>query len=393
MYTAVMREQPQAAQILALSPATQQQFSALFLQEFIDYIDRKETTVKSYISCLKQFALWMNEQDITQPTRDDIKEYKHYLSACELATGTQQQYLRAVKQFFKWLSAEGKYPNIADNIHGAKVRHDMHKKDALQREDVAKIAASIDRSTEQGKRLYAMYMLCVICGLRTVELSRANIEDLKTTGGITYLYVQGKGHDDKDAPVLLIAEVCQAVNDYLQSRSMRATAKSPLFVSTSNNAKPGTVKEFKKDACGHFLLDDKGKKIPEKYNSGRIAPTTISTMLKDMLKAAGYDSDRLTAHSLRHTSGTGAHKAGLDLYSVQHLMRHCDPATSEIYIHDDNHTEAEQKGRQGIYDYYFHNAEITPVLPELERELMQLSEDEQRQILAEIRQRKERQTQ
>lgn len=364
MYTAVMREQPQAAQILALSPATEQQFSALFMQEFISYIDRKETTVKSYISSLKQFALWMNEQDITQPTRDDIKEYKHYLSACELATGTQQQYLRAVKQFFKWLSAEGKYPNIADNIHGAKVRHDIHKKDALQREDVPKIAASIDRSTEQGKRLYAMYMLCVICGLRTVELSRANIEDLKTTGGITYLYVQGKGHDDKDAPVLLIPEVCQALNDYLQSRSMRATAKSPLFTSTSNRSK-----------------------------GGRIAPTTISTMLKDMLKAAGYDSDRLTAHSLRHTSGTGAHKAGLDLYSVQHLMRHCDPATSEIYIHDDNHTEAEQKGRQGIYDYYFHNADITPVLPELERELQQLSEDEQREILAQIRQRKERQTQ
>ena len=364
MYTAVMREQQQPAQILALSPATQQQFSALFLQEFISYIDRKKTTVKSYISCLKQFALWMNEQGITQPTRDDIKAYKEYLSSCGLATGTQQQYLRAVKQFFKWLSAEGKYPNIADNIHGAKVRHDIHKKDALQREDVARIAASIDRSTEQGKRLYAMYMLCVICGLRTVELSRANIEDLKTTGGITYLYVQGKGHDDKDAPVLLIAEVCQAVNDYLQNRSMRATAKSPLFASTSNRSK-----------------------------GGRIAPTTISTMLKDMLKAAGYDSDRLTAHSLRHTSGTGAHKAGLDLYSVQHLMRHCDPATSEIYIHDDNHAEAEQKGRQGIYDYYFHNADITPVLPELERELQQLSEDEQREILAQIRQRKERQTQ
>ena len=359
MNTAVIKEQPQAAQILALTPATQQQFSALFLQEFIDYIDRKKTTVKSYISCLRQFALWMNEQGIAQPSREDIKAYKEYLSSCGLATGTQQQYLRAVKQFFKWLSAEGKYPNIADNIHGAKVRHDIHKKDALQREDVAKIAATIDRTTEQGMRLYAMYVLCVICGLRTVELSRANIEDLKTTGGTTYLYVQGKGHDDKDQPVLLINEVCQAINEYLQHRSMRATAKSPLFASTSNRSK-----------------------------GGRIAPTTISTMLKDMLKNAGYDSDRLTAHSLRHTSGTGAHKAGLDLYSVQHLMRHCDPATSEIYIHDDNHAEAEQKGRQGIYDYYFNNADITPVLPELERELMQMSEDEQREILAQIRQRK-----
>ena len=196
-------------------------------------------------------------------------------------------------------------------------------------------------------------------GLRTVEICRANIRDLSVAGDDTVLYVQGKGHDDKDQPVLLISEVCEAVRDYLQSRSDRPTGKSPLFVSTGNRSR--------------------GK---------RIATTTISTMLKKMLINAGYDSDRLTAHSLRHTSGTGAHKAGLDLYSVQHLMRHCDPATSEIYIHDENHTEAEQKGRQGIYDYYFNNADLTPVLPELERELMTMSEDEQRQILAEIRQRK-----
>lgn len=353
--TAVMRE---PVRVMTLT-APQQNFSASLFEQFIDYTDRKSTTVKGYISCLRQFAAWMYENGITQPTREDVKAYRDHLSSCGLATGTQTQYLRAVKHFFKWTAAESLYPNIAENIHGAKVRHDMHKKDALQREDVAKIAATIDRSTEQGKRLYAMYVLCVVCGLRTIELNRANIEDLKTTGGTTFLYVQGKGHDDKDQPVLLISEVCEAVRDYLQSRSDRPTGKSPLFVSTGNRSR--------------------GK---------RIATTTISTMLKKMLINAGYDSDRLTAHSLRHTSGTGAHKAGLDLYSVQHLMRHCDPATSEIYIHDENHTEAEQKGRQGIYDYYFNNADLTPVLPELERELMTMSEDEQRQILAEIRQRK-----
>lgn len=358
MYAAAVR---QPAQIVPFTP-TQQSFSASLFEQFIDYTDRKDTTIKGYVSCIRQFVSWMNSNNITQPQREDIKAYRDYLSHSGLATGTQTQYLRAVKHFFKWTAAESLYPNIAENIHGAKVRHDIHKKDALQREDVAKIAATIDRTTENGKRLYAMYILCVICGLRTVELSRANVEDLKTTGGTTYLYVQGKGHDDKDAPVLLISEVREAVTDYLQHRAIKPAAKTPLFISTSNRSK-----------------------------GQRIAPTTISTMLKGMLKAAGYDSDRLTAHSLRHTSGTGAHKAGLDLYSVQHLMRHCDPATSEIYIHDDNHAEAEQKGRQGIYDYYFNNADLTPVLPELERELMQLSEAEQREILEQIKSRKESQ--
>ena len=334
-------------------------FSTSLFERFIDYTDRKETTVKGYFTCIRQFVKWLELNDIRQPEREHIKAYRDYLASSGLATGTQSQYLRAVKHFFKWTAAEGLYPNVADNIHGAKIRHDVHKKDALQRGDVAQIAATIDRSDETGKRLYAMYLLGVICGLRTIELHRADVGDLKTVGGTTYLYLQGKGHDDKDAPVLLIKEVYDAVQDYLNSRAAKVTAKSPLFTSTSNRSK-----------------------------GGRIATTTISTMLKTLLVNAGYDSDRLTAHSLRHTSGTGAHKAGIDLYGVQHLMRHCDPATSEIYIHDDDHKAAEEKGRKGIYDYYFNGAELNPVMPELEAEIMTLTPEQQKALLAQIRAQK-----
>lgn len=339
--------------------ATVPTFNGDLFSRFIDYTDRKETTVKGYITCIRQFARWIEINGITQPTRDDVKAYRDHLASSDLATGTQQQYLRSVKHFFKWTAAEGLYPNVADNVHGAKVRHDIHKKDALQRDDVAQIADTIDRSDEQGKRLYAMFMLTVICGLRTIEIHRADVGDIKTVGGAAYLYLQGKGHDDKDAPVLLIPELKEAIDDYLQIRAAEVKPKSPLFTSTSNRSK-----------------------------GGRIATTTISTMLKTLLVNAGYDSDRLTAHSLRHTSGTGAHKAGIDLYGVQHLMRHCDPATSEIYIHDDDHKAAEEKGRKAIYDYYFNGAELHQIIPELEAEIMTMTAEQQQALLAQIRAQK-----
>lgn len=358
-------------------------FNYGLFERFIDYTDRKETTVKGYFTCIRQFVKWLETNGITQPERENIKAYRDHLNGCGLATGTQAQYLRAVKHFFKWTASEGLYPNIADNIHGAKVRHDIHKKDALGRDDVPQIAATIDRSNENGKRLYAMYLLTVVCGLRTIEINRADVNDLKTVGGTTYLYLQGKGHDDKDAPVLLIDEVNEAIQDYLQHRSAKVTPKSPLFTATSNKGKPGT-RLYKK------VKDENGNEIKvfDRISDGRIAPTTISTMLKDMLIKAGYDSTRITAHSLRHTSGTGAHKAGIDLYGVQHLMRHVDPATSEIYIHDDDHKTAEAKGRKAIYDYYFKGTQLTQILPELEAEIMTMSEDQQKELLAQIRAQK-----
>ena len=340
-------------------------FNGDLFARFVDFIDRKDTTVKGYVTCIRQFARWMETNGIRQPRREDIKAYRDYLNGSDLATGTQAQYLRAVKQFFTWTASEGLYPNVADNIHGAKVRHDIHKKDALQREDVAQIAATIDRSDEQGRRLYAMYLLCVTCGLRTIEVHRADVGDLKTVGGTTYLYLQGKGHDDKDAPVYVLPEVKAAIDEYLQTRETKPTAKTPLFTSTSNRSK-----------------------------GGRIATTTISTMIKGLLVAAGYDSDRLTAHSLRHTTGTGAHMAAkalhvdLGLHDVQQLMRHCDPATTEIYIHDDDRTTVEQKGRRAIYNYYFGGETLNPIIPELEAAITKLTADEQRKLLAQITARK-----
>lgn len=297
-------------------------FNTDLFGRFIDYTDRKKSTVKGYLTCIRHFAYWLQTNNITQPTREDIKAYRDCLTNSEYATGTQQQYLRAVKHFFKWTAAEGLYPNIADNIHGAKVRHDIHKKDALSREDVPKIAATIDRSDEQGKRLYALYLLCITCGLRTIEINRANIEDIKTVGGVSYLYVQGKGHDDKDAPVELIPEVQEAIKAYLSSRSDKPTPKSPLFASTSNRSK-----------------------------GGRISTASISAMLKEMLVKAGYDSDRITAHSLRHTSGTGAYKATGSLLLAQKHQRHADPSTTEIYIHAEE--RAERHTERQVYDYFF----------------------------------------
>ena len=71
-------------------------------------------------------------------------------------------------------------------------------------------------------------------------------------------------------------------------------------------------------------------------------------MMKDCFKQAGFDSPRLTAHSLRHTGITEAYKAmkkaGIadTLSEVQKYARHANPATSQIYIH-----EEEQKNNLG----------------------------------------------
>jgi integrase len=50
--------------------------------------------------------------------------------------------------------------------------------------------------------------------------------------------------------------------------------------------------------------------------------------------AAGYDSSRLTAHSLRHTAVTLSLLGGKSLQEVQQFARHTNIATTQIYAHN-----------------------------------------------------------
>lgn len=367
--TEITARQPQPIQ-------SQEINNSMFL-DFVQWIDRSEKTTRSYLTNLRQFAAWLYFTGIKQPARNDIVNYRQWLitehEEIQLMPGTAAgwkyktdragnritiickpntatQYLRTVCQFFRWTAANNLYPNIAANIHAPKVKHDVHRKDALTPAEVYQIESSIidkskekeeaaaaaekdtanriQRSNEQGKRLYAMYLLAVNAGLRTIEISRANIKDLETKNGQTWLYIWGKGHTEPDQKKPIAQEVAAAINDYLQSRSDHPTGNSPLFVSTGNRS-----------------------------GGKRIATTTISTMLKRAMQEAGFNSERITAHSLRHSCGTACMELTGNIYTTQIYMRHSNPATTEIYLHNDTEKQ-EAETAQRLYNL-FHSTERT----------------------------------
>ena len=344
--------------------------TALF-NDFVSFIDRSEKTTRTYLTNLRQFMAWLKYAAIPRPQRQDIITYRQWLTteheaisfAPDNAAGytfrtdangnpvkvickptTIKGYLQAVKAFFSWTAANNLYPNIAANIHAPKITEN-HKKDSLTAAEVLTIensiadkaaektaaaadaakdtANKIQRSTEQGKRLYAMYLLAVNAGLRTIEISRANIKDLETKNGRTWLYIWGKGHSEADQRKPIAPEVKAAIDDYLTSRTDAKNGNSPLFVSTGNRS-----------------------------HGKRIATTTISTMLKTAMVEAGFNSERLTAHSLRHSTAQNVMQlTGNNIYMAQQYLRHSSPKTTEIYLENDNAAQDETIANQ-LYSLY-----------------------------------------
>ena len=279
-----------------------QEIQAELFNKFIAYLDTSKNTVKTYTTGLKQFFNYLAINGIKNPDRQDVIAYRDELKASGHKPTTVQNYITAVKIFFSWTAQEGYYPNIAERIKGAKLNRD-HKKDYLTSKQVKKVINIVDLDQEKGLRDYAILATMITGGLRTIEVSRANIEDLRVVGEQTVLYVQGKGREEKTEYIKISQDVENAIRNYLKTRD-NVSDQEPLFTSLSNNSR--------------------GK---------RLSTRSISGMVKDRLKEAGFNSERLTAHSLRHTAVTLSLLAGKDITEVQQFARHKNIATTMIYNH------------------------------------------------------------
>jgi integrase/recombinase XerC/integrase/recombinase XerD len=263
---------------------------------FLNSLDISESSKATYSRSLKNFLNWLGDREFNQV---NMLEYKRQLQS-ELSPYTANLYLTTVKKFYEWLEARGISENIAKNIKGIS-RPSGFKKNILTPEVLREALNSIDTTTIEGKRDYAIFNLMARTGLRDVEVSRASVEDIKQVAGYTVLYIQGKGKETKDEFVLLLPKTLQPINDYLSSRG----DKKPLF-------------------CSHS----------DRNRGQRLTTRSISRIIKNIFRSIGLNDERLTAHSLRHTAISLAIAGGASLQQAQAMARHKNINTTLIYFHN-----------------------------------------------------------
>lgn len=285
--------------------ASQKNFYSL-IDQFIKDQDVALSSRKTYRQSLQQFFRWLeHEEDAVAPTRETILRYKEQLDLRQLRPFTRSSYLVAVRKFFEWAEGQKCYPNIAKGVKGLRRSTKTHQKSALTFDQISQILTAIELDSLQGMRDYALINLLCRTGLRLIEVKRALIEDLDMrSDGKAVLWVRGKGREGKDDFVVITDEVLEPIATYLKKRAPKQLIE-PLFTSVS-----------------------------DRNFGGRLTTFSLSRIVKRRLRAIGVDSRRLSAHSLRHTFGVMAIKAGASLYEVQLAMRHTSPATTEIYLGD-----------------------------------------------------------
>ena len=259
-------------------------------------------TATAYKHGMDKFTSWLADRT---PNQDTILEWMAYLKAQGNKPAAINAWLGGVRSFFGWATTRAHIPfNPAQGIRGAKRSGTTkrHIRESLTDSEVKRLLAQPDRSTAEGTRDYALLAIQLYTAARGIELHRADVSDLRTVNGRFVLFVQGKGHEEKDEPLILVSDVETAVREWLVFRGDKPGA---LFVSLSDRS-----------------------------NGERLSRRSMREIVKGYFKAAGIVGNK-TTHSLRHTAITKALQNGVSITRVsKQLARHANIDTTMIYVHE-----------------------------------------------------------
>jgi len=275
---------------------------------------KSEATLDTYRRGFYRFTKWLAENEISSPNSRDVAQYRADMLAA-YSNQTVNLSLSAVRSFYRYLVSVGATPySIASDVKGTKrANANQHKRSELSAGEVLDVLATCesgdDHDTPQGVRDRAILTLMAYCGLRTIEIQRANIDDLKVNGRMV-LWVWGKGHKEADEYVVIPREQERIIRAWLAERAKYGSDPA-LFISLSHRN------------CGE-----------------RMTTRAIRNLVIDKYRKAGIYDDTKTTHSLRHSAITSAIRHGATPMQVQAMARHSSFNTTLGYIHEVNRLDA-----------------------------------------------------
>jgi integrase/recombinase XerC len=69
-------------------------------KQFIVFIDATPNTIRTYRGSLKQWFIYLRQNQIVQPTAETVRQYRDYLQVTGKKATTVKNYIIAVKRFF-----------------------------------------------------------------------------------------------------------------------------------------------------------------------------------------------------------------------------------------------------------------------------------------------------
>ncbi len=283
--------------------------SAARIEAFLEMMSAErgasDNTLQSYRRDLEDAATGMAGVGLAEASTSDIRTYLSAIAG-RFAPTSQARKLSALRQFYKFLYAEGLRADdptgpLDAPRRGRPLPKTMSEEDAGRLLDRAADEArkARDGDVQAATRMHALVEVLYATGLRVSELVSLPV-------GVAlrderFFVVRGKGSKERMVP--LSEKARKAMKAWLQER----------------NRTPG--------------LADSSWLFPSSSEAGYLPRQVFARELKSLAARAGIRAATISPHVLRHAFASHLLQNGADLRAVQQLLGHSDISTTQIYTH------------------------------------------------------------
>jgi integrase/recombinase XerD len=292
----------------------ERQYAALFLDMVAAERGGAVNTIEAYSRDLDDLASYLatRGRTVTSATTVDLRGYLKALADRDFAASSVARRLSAIRQFYRFLLAEGyRTDDPAAIIEGPRRGRPLPR--MLSIAEVDRLIAAARRATEAPQtagiaRLRALRVMCLLellyaSGLRISELIALPASAAHRDGDM--LLVRGKGGKERLVPLNGAAR--SAMRDY----------RAALARWNRDHDRPPESK---------WLFASFGEE-------GHLTRQHAARELKMLAAAAGLRPEQVSPHVLRHAFASHLLHNGADLRVVQTLLGHADISTTQIYTH------------------------------------------------------------
>jgi integrase/recombinase XerD len=284
---------------------------ALFLDMLMAERGAAAMTIEAYTRDLSEFLAFLAAKRKTalDASADSVRAYLAQLSRKGLAATSRARKLSAMRQFFRFLLAEGiRSDDPCSAVDSPKLPRPLPKLLSLAEVEVLLETAvqGVEHAVEgsakrRALRTNALLETLYATGLRVSEL--LGLPRNVLTSDDQVMTIKGKGGRERLVPLNDSAR--KALADQLTALAAdeaQGRARSPWLFPSGDGTQHLTRQRFGQE-------------------------------LKALAAAAGIEPSRVSPHVLRHAFASHLLERGADLRAVQQLLGHANISTTQIYTH------------------------------------------------------------
>ena len=268
-------------------------------------------TLSSYERDLDDLHGFLNGKGVRllEAASADLSAYLSFLAAQGFKPSSQARRLAAMRQFYKFLYAEGLRTDDPTGVLDAPKKGRALPK-TMGVDEVGRLLEQAETEAQdstpgqlQRLRMLALLELLYATGMRVSELVSLPARVLDQDG--RFLMIRGKGNKERLVPL-----------------SQSAIVALKLY---------GRMLAAENDAAK--VLQESPWLFPAASKEGYLPRQVFARDLKNLAIRAGLTPSMISPHVMRHAFASHLLANGADLRVVQELLGHSDISTTQIYTH------------------------------------------------------------